>query len=625
MDALRSPFRGVRTDFCGRRSCYGQDWAAGIRSGVGILAPSFYIFFASALPVVAFGEQLSRDTDGTLSTVETLASTAICGIIHSVVGGQPLLILGVAEPTIIMYTYLYRFSVGREQLGKELYLAWGGWVCFWAALMLFLLAVFNACDIINRFTRIAGETFGMLITVLFIQEAIKGIIGEFNIVEADRSWAYANGTLGIIFSFGLLYTALRSRKARHWLYGTRWLRSFMADYGVPLMVILWTALSFIKPREVPPGVPRRLSIPFPWQFASLKHWTVVKDMGKVSMAYIFAAIIPGTMIAGLYFFDHSVASQLAQQKEFNLKHPSAYHYDILLLGFMTLLAGFLGLPPSNGVLPQSPMHTKSLAVLKRRNIWKKMIDSVMESIWQKSSGSEIYEKMEAAFIEMDHKRAPLVVKELEGLKKAVINYRMAGVDVKKITIDHERLIDAHLPVRVNEQRLSNFLQSAMVAASVFAIPVMKLVPTSILWGYFAYMAIDSLPGSQFWERVRLLFIAPSRIHEVSEGTHPSFLENVPYKQTAAFTLFQIVFLILCFVITKIPVGGIFFPVPFFLLIVIRQHALPKLFSPGHLHHLDAAEYENEPGNAEVPDEDMMSRVEPMVQTTSSLEGGNSQV
>ena len=40
------------------------------------------------------------------------------------------------------------------------------------------------------------------------------------------------------------------------------------------------------------------------------------------------------MITGLYFFDHSVASQLAQQKEFNLKNPPAYHYDMLLLGFM---------------------------------------------------------------------------------------------------------------------------------------------------------------------------------------------------------------------------------------------------------------------------------------------------
>ncbi|KAI7982534.1 Boron transporter 4 [Camellia lanceoleosa] len=66
------------------------------------------------------------------------------------------------------------------------------------------------------------------------------------------------------------------------------------------------------------------------------------------------------MIAGLYFFDHSVASQMAQQKEFNLKNPSAYHYDIILLGFMTVLCGLIGLPPSNGVIPQSLMHTKSL-------------------------------------------------------------------------------------------------------------------------------------------------------------------------------------------------------------------------------------------------------------------------
>lgn len=59
-----------------------------------------------------------------------------------------------------------------------------------------------------------------------------------------------------------------------------------------------------------------------------------QDMGKIPPSYIFAALLPAVMIAGLYFFDHSVASQLAQQKEFNLKNPSAYHYDIFLLGFM---------------------------------------------------------------------------------------------------------------------------------------------------------------------------------------------------------------------------------------------------------------------------------------------------
>ena len=59
-----------------------------------------------------------------------------------------------------------------------------------------------------------------------------------------------------------------------------------------------------------------------------------QDLFSVPPAYIFAAIVPALMVAGLYFFDHSVASQLAQQKEFNLKKPSAYHYDILVLAFM---------------------------------------------------------------------------------------------------------------------------------------------------------------------------------------------------------------------------------------------------------------------------------------------------
>ncbi|XP_059290995.1 boron transporter 4-like [Lycium ferocissimum] len=593
---LGTPFKGIAEDIRGRVSCYKQDWIAGIRSGIGILAPTTYMFFASALPVIAFGEQLSRDTDGSLSTVETLASTAICGIIHSILGGQPLMILGVAEPTIIMYSYLYKFAKGREDLGQTLYLAWTGWVCVWIALMLFLLAIFNACSIISKFTRIAGETFGMLISVLFIQEAIKGIVSEFSIPKAEDPsseiyqfrWLYTNGLLGIIFTFGLLCTALKSRKARSWWYGTGWIRSFIADYGVPLMVLMWSVLSFIVPSEVPSGVPRTLYSPLPWESASLYHWTVIKDMGKVPPAYIFAAIIPAVMIAGLYFFDHSVASQMAQQKEFNLKNPSSYHYDILLLGFMTLLCGLIGLPPSNGVLPQSPMHTKSLAVLKKQLIRKKMVESAKESIKRKASNSEIYGSMQAVFIEIDSSPVNEVATELKHLKEAIMKREIENANG---IFDPEKHIDAYLPVRVNEQRVSNLLQSLLVATSVGAMPITKKIPTSVLWGYFAYMAIDSLPGNQLWERILLLFITPGRRFKILAGFHASFMESVPFRCIAIFTVFQLVYLLVIFGVTWIPIAGILFPLPLFLLISIRQHLLPKLFHPRHLQELDAAEYE----------------------------------
>lgn len=182
------------------------------------------------------------------------------------------------------------------------------------------------------------------------------------------------------------------------------------------MVLLWSALAFSVPESVPSGVPRRLYGPLPWEPASLHHWSVIKDMGKVPPAYIFAAFIPAVMVAGLYFFDHSVASQMAQQKEFNIKNPSAYHYDVLVLGLMTLLCGLIGLPPSNGVLPQSPMHTKSLAVLKRKLIRKKMVESAKECMKRKASKSEIYGKMQQVFVEMDSTPTLSVAKELKAIE-----------------------------------------------------------------------------------------------------------------------------------------------------------------------------------------------------------------
>ncbi|XP_008809478.1 boron transporter 4 [Phoenix dactylifera] len=600
MDPIRAPFRGVIKDVKGRVSCYKQDWIGGFNSGCRILAPTLYVFFASALPVIAFGEQLMKDTDGTLGTVETLTSTAVCGIIHSILGGQPMLILGVAEPTVIMYSYLYDFAKGRPDLGPHLFLAWSGWVCIWTACILVLLSIFNAGAVIVRFTRIADELFGMLISVLFIQQAIKGVVSEFSTSEGEDprvpvqqfEWRYTNGLLGIIFSIGLLYTALKSRRARTWRCGTGWFRSFMAEYGVTFMVLVWTALSYAVPNDVPSGVPRRLFSPLPWEPKSLQHWTVAKDLLSVPLVYIFAAIVPAVMVAGLYFFDHSVASQMAQQKEFNLQNPSAYHYDILVLGFMVLICGLLGIPPSNGVLPQSPMHTKSLAVLKRQLIHKKMVKTAREGIKQHASRSEIYGKMQDVFIEMGkgHKHAVSIDRELKDLKDAVMQNE-AGEGEHEGKFDPEKPVDAHLPVRVNEQRVTNLCQSILVGACLGAMPVIQKIPTSILWGYFAYMAVDSLPGSQFWERIKLLFVTPGRRFKVLEGEHAPFVESVPFRAINCFTMFQLAYFLLCFGLTWIPVAGILFPLPFFLLISIRQHVLPKFFHPHHLWELDAAEYE----------------------------------
>ncbi|XP_023523974.1 boron transporter 1-like [Cucurbita pepo subsp. pepo] len=599
------PFRGIKKDLKGRLLCYKQDWTGGFRAGYRILAPTTYIFFASAIPVISFGEQLERSTDGVLTAVQTLASTALCGIIHSIVGGQPLLILGVAEPTVIMYTFMFNFAKERPELGRNLFLAWSGWVCVWTAALLFLMAILGACSIINRFTRLAGELFGLLIAMLFMQEAVKGLVDEFRIPERENpkliefipSWRFANGMFALVLSFGLVLTALRSRKARSWRYGSGWLRSLIADYGVPLMVLVWTGISFIPSKNVPQGIPRRLFSPNPWSPGAYENWTVIKDMLDVPVLYICGAFIPATMIAVLYYFDHSVASQLAQQKEFNLRKPSSYHYDLLLLGFLTLICGLLGIPPSNGVIPQSPMHTKSLATLKHQLLRNKLVKTTRCSMRKNASLGQLYGSMQEAYHQM---QTPLIYQQpasrgLNELKETTIlaASSMGSFDapVDETVFDIEKEIDDLLPVEVKEQRVSNLLQAAMVGGCVAAMPVLKKIPTSVLWGYFAFMAIESLPGNQFWERILLLFTAPSRRYKVLEDYHATFVETVPFKSIVLFTIFQIVYLFICFGLTWVPIAGVMFPLMIMLLVPVRQYLLPKFFKGAHLQDLDAAEYE----------------------------------
>lgn len=608
MEETFVPLRGIKNDLKGRILCYKQDWTGGLRAGIRILAPTTYIFFASAIPVISFGEQLDRETDGTITAVQTLASTSICGIIHSIIGGQPLLILGVAEPTVLMYTFMFNFAKDRNDIGPKLFLAWAGWVCVWTAILLFLLAVLGACSIINRFTRVAGELFGLLIAMLFMQQAIKGLVEEFGVprrenpkeVALQPSWRFGNGMFALVLSFGLLLTALKSRKARSWRYGAGWLRGFIADYGVPLMVLVWTAVSYIPTNEVPKGIPRRLFSPNPWSPGAYSNWTVMKQMLDVPLLYIIGAFIPATMIAVLYYFDHSVASQLAQQKDFNLKKPASYHYDLLLLGFLVIFCGLIGIPPSNGVIPQSPMHTKSLATLKHQLLRNKLVSTAKNSIKKNSNLVQLYRSMQEAYNEM---QTPLVYQMppalgLKELKESTIQlasstgYMDAPVDETVFDVDKD--VDELLPVEVKEQRLSNMLQSCMVGGCVAAMPILKMIPTSVLWGYFAFMAIESLPGNQFWERILLLFTAPSRRYKVLEEYHATFVETVPFKAIAIFTLFQTVYLLGCFGITWIPLAGVLFPLLIMLLVPVRQYLLPKFFKAAHLQDLDAAEYEEAP-------------------------------
>eukprot|EP00210_Caulerpa_lentillifera_P008822 g8418.t1 len=588
--------KGVKEDFEGLCKCYNDDWREGFNSTFRILAPASYVFFASAIPALALGEQISSATDGALNGISILASAAICGIIQAVLGGQPLMILGVTQPVVIVYIFMYQFLEDFDK--THLFLSWAAWSCSWAALFISIIALTGLCQFINKFTRFCGELFGMLIAVLFIKQTITGLVAEFRVdkdlEDVDRSsdsfdpsayhWRLVNGLFGVLIALGLLLSTLLLRGARSWRFGRGWLRAIFADYGVPLMVLLWTGVSYAL-KDTPTDIPRRLGIPHSWDYdLSLKS---VKDMLEVDNWLKIAAMLPGLIITILCFFNHNISAKLTQQEAFNLKRPSAYHYDFLLLAFMTLLCGILGIPPTNGTIAQTPMHMKSLAslrtqLIKRESKLQSIRAAKIAAVYTPNTIEDTHTTNQTADVQVvitattqKHKsKAPPPPPP----PKCPINLAGSGRQV----------------LEIKEQRLSNLFQSILLGSCLATTPVLQKIPNSVLWGYFAYMAIVNLPGSEFWDRILLLLTDPKRKFTLLVSAHPAYLETVPEDITIKFTVLQLTLLFVVWGITFAGFYGIFFPIVILLMVPSRQYLLPKFFKPEHLYELDKAEYEEAP-------------------------------
>jgi hypothetical protein len=504
------PGRHVLEDVRARLPHYHADWRDALTEGALLVPPTVYIFLASALPALAFGAQLEELTDGALSIPQVLASTAAAGSVQALLGGQPLLIIGVAEPIVVMYGFMYTLVRDDAAIGPRLFRAWAAWVCVWTALLVAALALAGATRAIRYFTRFAGELFGMLIAVLFLQQAVVGTRDEF-------SGAYGgavNGLWAVITVIGLPCTALALRGARSWRVATPRVRAVLGDYAAPIMVLAWTALSYALPARGLTGVPRRVAARQPWARGS-GGWGVVGDMGRIPGSAKALALGPALAITVLFYFDHTVSSQLAQTGDLKLVRPPAYAYDLLLLAAMTLAAGLLGIPPVNGVLPQAPMHARALRGL----------------------------------------RAP----------------------------------DAPIA----EQRMSNLAQALLVGALLPAAPAIALLPTCVLWGYFAFMALESLPGSQLASRVVLLATDPALRPAVLAREAPPYA-HVPMRTIAVFTALQAAALAGVWALIAFGgVGGIAFPLPILALLPLRALLLPRLLGQAAVRALDEAEYEQD--------------------------------
>ena len=114
----------IATEVKNRLPEYPSDWKVAVEHCRELMAPTTYIFLNSIIPALAFGQQLHDATGGSFGVKHAVCVTWIGGMVQAVFGGQPLLIVGLAEPIVVMYGFMYLLVKDNPDIGSAMFVPW---------------------------------------------------------------------------------------------------------------------------------------------------------------------------------------------------------------------------------------------------------------------------------------------------------------------------------------------------------------------------------------------------------------------------------------------------------------------------------------------------------------------
>ncbi|KIW59009.1 hypothetical protein PV05_03493 [Exophiala xenobiotica] len=361
-------FRGMINDVKRRAPYYWSDWRDAWDYRV--VPATVYMYFANILPALAFSLDMFTKTHNSYGVNEVLLSSVMACVIFSLFAAQPLVIVGVTGPiTVFSYT-VYDIVVPN---GTN-YFAFMAWIGIWSLIMHWLLAITNSCNFLTYVTRFSCDTFGFYVAFIYLQKGIQVLTRQWGLAGGESAYLSIMVSL-LVLGFAYGCGVLGASNLLHHIP-----RKFIEDYGTPLTIIFFTGFVHIgHMKDVHlETLPTSKSF-FP---TTDRGWFV--HFWDISVGEVFLAIPFALLLTILFWFDHNVSSLIAQGSEFPLRKPPGFHWDIFLLGLSTGVAGLLGIPFPNGLIPQAPFHTTALCATrqvvdeKARGHTVRVVDHVVE-------------------------------------------------------------------------------------------------------------------------------------------------------------------------------------------------------------------------------------------------------
>uniref|UniRef100_A0A8C7N6H3 Anion exchange protein n=1 Tax=Oncorhynchus kisutch TaxID=8019 RepID=A0A8C7N6H3_ONCKI len=525
-------FGGLISDAARRYPKYASDFRDALNPQC--MAAIIFIYFAALSPAVTFGGLLGEKTGGLIGVSELIIATAMQGVIFSLLGAQPLLVVGFSGPLLVFEEAFYSFCNANHIE----YLTGRVWIGFWLVLIVVIIVAFEGSFLVRFVTRFTQEIFSFLISLIFIYETFSKLGKIFQEHPLQRcylvndTWTSSscNNTvvgvpgkvvgepntalLTLVLMSGTFFIAFYLRKFKNSSFFPGKLRRMIGDFGVPIAILIMVLVDY----SIKDTYTQKLSVPTGFSVTSpeKRQWLIppLGSDGQFPVWMMATSILPALLVFILIFMETQITTLIVSKKERMLLKGSGFHLDLLIIVAIGGVSALFGLPWLAAATVRSVTHANALTVMS----------------------------------------------------KAV-----APGDKPRI---HE----------VKEQRVTGFLVALFVGLSIVIGDLLRQIPIAVLFGIFLYMGVMSLNGIQLTERMLLLLMPPKY--------HPdhTYVRKVRTLRMHLFTGIQLVCLAALWTVMS-TVASLAFPFVLILTVPIKWFLLPRIFTTREMQCLDADDAE----------------------------------
>ncbi|KAH7645235.1 na+-driven anion exchanger 1-like protein [Dermatophagoides farinae] len=521
------------------------------------VASIVYLYFACVTPIITFGGLLGDATGNNVATMESLVCGCLCGIVYGLFSGQPLTILGSTGPVLVFETIVFDFC---RTYGYD-YLALRFWIGMWTATILMIFVAFDLSYFVCYITRFTEENFASLISVIFMYKSIEKLLKInrdypihlhpndpmdneclclLNHDNANITMRFDANVSTIDGDNGIRNKCLQMGGT---LYGNGCHNAYVADVFLFSFILLtFTYILSIKLKS----------------FTSTRFFTtnirqMVSDFSVPIAIVIMTAVdsltgLPTPKLQVPNDFKPTLPTRTWLVSPFAQANPTWMPFAAFIPATLATILIF--------------MDQQITAVIVNRK----------ENKLKKGCGYHLDLFILSILI---------CICSIYGLPWFVAATVLSITHVNSLQMVSQTAAPGDRPkfLGVREQRVTQIVIFVLCGLSIFFTPILQRIPMAVLYGVFFYMGVSSLHGSQFMDRIAIMFMPQKYQPDYM------FLRRVKMYRVHMFTIIQVICFIFLWVIKSSKPISITFPLMLVVILGIRK-LLDYVFTQEELKILD---------------------------------------